>query len=243
MSKNLVISNYLNNVYQDWEASRDEFSRNVYLQNYWPIPFFGNPRTAIVATIGVNPSSGEFKPERNWAGVQNKGEWKKRLKNYFTNTPPPHKWFVSWRTGLKLLGVSYEDGTAAHFDVSYRPTRAMLTNPRTNRAEFRRMVEKDIAWFFKLLLLCPNLKLLLTFGPIVGKVRRPESLSSFLFAAAAGHGFRVLQDEADWKLWHETTGRAFLVHDADMPGEKYVTCRVMKNLHAHRYDLRRRLKG
>ena len=28
------------------------------------------------------------------------------------------------------------------------------------------MVERDAAWFFKLLLLCPNLQLLLTFGPM-----------------------------------------------------------------------------
>ena len=38
---------------------------------------------------------------------------------------------------------------------------AMLKNPRTDRMEFRRVV-------FKPLLLCPKLKLLLTFGPIIG---------------------------------------------------------------------------
>jgi hypothetical protein len=66
----------------------------------------------------------------------------------------------------------------------------MLTNPRTDRAEFRRMVERDAAWFFKLLLLCSNLKLLLTFGPIIGEDCRPESLVGFLFAAAARSRFQ-----------------------------------------------------
>ncbi len=60
----------------------------------------------------------------------------------------------------------------------------MFTNPRPHRAEFRRMVERDAAWFFRLLLLYPSLKLLLTFGPIVGEDCQPESLFSFLFAAA-----------------------------------------------------------
>jgi hypothetical protein len=100
------------------------------------------------------------------------------------------------------------------------------------------MVERDAAWFFKLLLLCPNLRLLLTFGPIIGTDRQPECLHGFLFAAAPAHGFRVYQDDAGWQLWHEPTRKVFLVHDADMPGEKCITCRVVKNLYAHRDELR-----
>jgi hypothetical protein len=213
MDMALDISNYLNEVYNDWEASRHKFLNNIYLQTYWPIPFFGNPRTAIVATVGVNPSSGEFKPERNWAAVQIKGDWKKRLKNYFINATPPHKWFDSWRKSLKFLDVSYEGGTAAHFDVSYRPSRAMLKNPRTNPEEFRRMVERDVVWFFRLLPLCPNLRLLLTFGPIVRKNGSTESLAQFLRNNAPKNGFTVSQDSKFWTLKHLDTGKRVCVHE------------------------------
>jgi len=57
MPDNLDISNYLTEVYDDWQSSRDEFPNNTYPRDQWPIPFFGNPTKAIVATVGVNPSS------------------------------------------------------------------------------------------------------------------------------------------------------------------------------------------
>jgi hypothetical protein len=124
------ISDYLNAVHQDWQDSLGCFSKNVYLTHYRPIPFFGNPATALVATVGVNPSSGEFSPDRNWTEAKTNKNWKLRLKNYFDQKMPPHEWFCPWRIGLKLLGISYEAGTAAHFDVSYRPTSAMLKTRR-----------------------------------------------------------------------------------------------------------------
>ena len=238
MDDKLAISKYLSQVLRDWQDSRELFPKNVCPTDHWPIPFFGNPTKAVIATVGVNPSSDEFAPDRRWGGVKRPADWKRRLRDYFTNDVPAHEWFEPWRIGLGLLGVSYKQRTAAHFDVSYPPATAMLTNPRTDREEFRRMVERDAAWFFKLLLLCPNLKLLLTFGPVVGKDRQPESLFGFLFSAAPGHGFRVFQDETGWQVWHEPSRRVLPVHDADTPGEKCVTCRVVKNLHAHRHELR-----
>jgi hypothetical protein len=96
-----------------------------------PIPFFGNPATAVAATVGVNPSSGEFQPNRNWNTVQNAADWKRRLKNDFNHSTPPYDWFAPWRTGLALLDLDYENGSAAHFDVSYRPTKAMPKNRAT----------------------------------------------------------------------------------------------------------------
>mgnify|MGYP003338783539 CR=1 FL=1 len=186
----------------------------------------------------VNPSSGEFAPDRRWGAVDAPGKWKQRLRDYFKDSVPTHDWFAPWCIGLELLGISYPSGTAAHFDVSYRPTKAMFRNPNIDHSEFRRMVERDVAWFFKLLLLCPNLKLLLTFGPIVGANYRSENLFGFLFAAAPRYGFRMLQDESGWQLWHEPTRKVFLVHDADKPDEKCVTCRVVKNIHTFRDQLR-----
>jgi hypothetical protein len=195
MSGEWAISNYLTEVHADWLDSRDAFPNNVYLKPYWPIPFFGNPRTALVATVGVNPSSGEFAPSRNWAEVESIKEWKLRLKNYFTaKETPAHEWFGPWREGLALLECSYEKATAVHLDVSYRPTKAMLRNPKTDRREFRHMVERDVAWLFRLLPLCPKLQGLLIYGPIVRHSGTKESLATFVRKSAPGNGFSVLPD-------------------------------------------------
>ena len=239
MSSSPVISRFLDQIQRDWEATKTHFPRNTYPFEQWPIPFFGNPATATVATVGVNPSSGEFDQVRDWASVTAKRQWKERLRDYFRHKVPPHEWFEPWRTGLAVLGLSYEDGSAVHLDLSYRATLAMPKNPRLDRAEFHRMIAHDADHFFRLLLLCPNLRLLLTFGPIPPeKPGPPEGLFGFLFTAAQKRGFRSIKDQDFWKLWHEPTGRSFVVHDADTPAEKCVTCRVVKNLFENRDELR-----
>ncbi len=241
MPDKLAISKHLSEVLQDWRESRVAFPANSNPGSHWPIPFFGNPATAIVATVGVNPSSGEFRPNRNWNAVQNGADWKRRLKNYFSQSTPPHEWFAPWRVGLALLGLDYENGSAAHFDVSYRPTKAMLKNRTTNAREFRRMVERDVAWFFRLLPLCSNLRLLLVFGPIIRANGSTESLAQFLKNNAPQNGFKVSQDGEFWSFRHLDSGKTICVHEVSTPGEKCITCRVVKNLHAHRHELRRRL--
>ena len=158
MKGNLDISNYLNDVLQDWEESWDDFPNNTYPRDQWPIPFFGNPDKAVVATVGVNPSSLEFANARKWNLVKHKAEWQLRLEHYFDGDFAPDDWFGPWRAGLAELNISYESGTAAHFDVSYRSTTAMFRNEETDPREFRRMVEKDVKWLYCLLPRCPNLR-------------------------------------------------------------------------------------
>jgi hypothetical protein len=113
------ISRFLDQVHRDWQATRGQFPNNTYPPSQWPIPFFGNPATAQVATIGVNPSSDEFDEQRGWASVTTTRQWKLRLRDYFRHPVPPHEWFEPWRTGLAVLGLSYEDGSAVHLDLSY----------------------------------------------------------------------------------------------------------------------------
>jgi hypothetical protein len=236
------ISRFLDQVRSDWRNSKDQFPHNTTPKSQKPIPFFGNPDTALVATIGVNPSSEEFQESRGWAKVTTVGQWKSRLYSYFNHQVPPHEWFDPWRIGLALLGLSYEDGSAVHLDLSYRATTAMLKNRATDHAEFRRMLQHDADHFFRLLLLCTNLRLLLALGPIPPqKPSQSERLFGYLFAAAASRGFRQYKDEDSWKLWHEPTGRVYVVHDADTPGEKCTTCRVVKNLLKNRDTLRSHL--
>jgi len=131
-----MISEYLTTVLRDWRGSANDFPKNRIENARWPIPFFGNPAKALIATVGVNPSSTEFEFSRGWADVKTPSDWKRRLRDYFNHKTPPHDWFEPWRRGLELLGMSYEQGTAAHFDVSYRTTTAMLTNKATDRPEF-----------------------------------------------------------------------------------------------------------
>lgn len=238
------ISQFLDQVRSDWKNSKDQFPKNTTPKSQKPIPFFGSPDTAIVATVGVNPSSNEFEESRGWAEATTLAQWKSRLYGYFNHQVPADDWFDPWRIGLALLGVSYEHGTAAHLDVSYRSTTAMLKNPRTDPDEFRRMVEQDAALFFQLLPLCPNLRVLLTFGPMVGETRgRLEGLLGFLFTIAPKHGFKTLKDQGLWKLWHEPTNRVFVVHDADTRTDKCITCRVVKNLFENRDALRASLSS
>jgi hypothetical protein len=230
----MSISEYLNAVLRDWQVSQDYFPRNRIANANWPIPFFGNPAKALVATVGVNPASGEFEPSRGWAMVYTASAWKERLRDYFKINVPPHIWFDPWRTGLKLLAISYEDRTAAHFDVSYRTTTAMLKNEATDRLEFGRMVNRDVEWLFRLLPLCANLRLLLTFGPILRPDGTKANLTHFLKKHAPHHGFIVLQNG---HLQHAATRRVFFIHEADTYGEPSVTCRVVKNLTTHRGQL------
>lgn len=232
------ISIYLDDIYKDWQSSLTLFSRNIFLRYYWPVPFFGNPASAVVATVGVNPSSGEFSSNRNWTEVNSRKDWKLRLKHYFNFSIQPHQWFDHWRIGLKLLEISYEAGTAAHFDVSYRPTKAMLKNKATNAAEFRQMVERDVACFFRLLLLCPNLRLLLVYGPIVRANGSAEGLMHFLLNKAPLHGFKVAQVGKYWSFKHAETGKIIHVHEVSMPGEKCITCQIVKNLYKNCDELR-----
>ena len=117
----------------------------------------------------------------------------------------------------------------------------MLKNKTTDAREFRQMVERDVAWFFRLLPLCPNLRLLLVFGPIVRADGSKESLARFLINITSQNGFKVSTDGGFWSFKHLDTGKAICVHEVSMPGEKCITCRVVKNLDIHRHELRRRL--
>jgi len=236
-----AISTFLTHVHMDWQDSRDAFPKNVYPTHHWPIPFFGNPATARVATVGVNPSSAEFEPQRQWDEVETPKQWKLRLKNYFIATPPAHDWFGPWRDGLGLIEVSYEAGSAAHLDVSYRPTKAMLRNPSTDRREFRHMVERDVAWLFRLLPLCPKLRGLLVYGPVVRHNGQTESLAAFVRKSAPRHGFRVLPDGG---LCLEAEGqprRAWFLHEVASTDMGTVTERVVADLTQHQTTLRRKI--
>jgi hypothetical protein len=67
-----------------------------------PIPFFGNLESAEVLTIGVNPSSTEFEPWRDWPEQRMTSEdLSNRLLDYFRRPhPKPHPWFADIEEAL-----------------------------------------------------------------------------------------------------------------------------------------------
>jgi len=208
MSQN-AISQYLDEILKDWRGSRSLFLRNDIKSDYWPIPFFGNPIKAKIATIAVNPSSTEFRKVRCWAEVRTDQQWKERLWRYFKHSISPHPWFDPQEQRLAEEFRSYRQGSAFHLDISYRPTIAMLRNPATDRREFVQMIERDVVWMFKLLPLCPKLRELRAIGPILLRNEKIGRVIDFVAEKAPAHGFDVSRVQGGCLLSHRETGRKF----------------------------------
>jgi hypothetical protein len=152
-----------------------------------PIPFFGDVLNARVLTVGVNPSSTEFDPSREWQKAVRVAIWQERMLNYFRpSAHRAHKWFETWSICLDLLSLSYAGGEAAHVDVSPRPTTPMLDGG-TDKAKFRAMVEHDVKWFFEILDKLPQIQLLLVAGPIPRANGRKQQLADFIREHSTRH--------------------------------------------------------
>ncbi len=149
-----------------------------------PIPFFGDVEHARVLTVGVNPSAHEFVKKRHWPEEMTITELTSRLQNYFLPGPvPPHKWFSTWSQALVPLGVSYQSG-AAHLDLSPRAT-ASMSSSSTDQEKFAEMIEQDAQWFFKLIPMCSEARLLIFAGCVT-----KWYMNDFVECIAAYHGFQ-----------------------------------------------------
>jgi GNAT superfamily N-acetyltransferase len=126
-----------------------------------PIPYFGDPGTAVIGTIGVNPSDGEFRG-RGWPGTLDSAALEDRLTSYFKAETPQHPWFRGWERVLNLLGHSYIRD-AVHLDLSPRATVRMS---EADPALFRQMVAHDMNWFLSCLEVSPHLKCLMMAGGV-----------------------------------------------------------------------------
>jgi hypothetical protein len=151
-----------------------------------PIPFFGNIKTAKALTVGVNPSSGEFK-NRGWSEELSDEELADRLLNYFSlKSYPPHRWFDDWEAALNVLNLSYKRGEAAHLDISPRATTPM--SQISDQVKFLDMVRSDAEWFFRSLSLSKDTKLLM----MAGSVTKNYYLVELLKEIAGNYGFKLL---------------------------------------------------
>jgi hypothetical protein len=187
----LVLTAWLRALAGEIQRTKPDYPLNVV--HGCPIPFFGNVLQARVLTVGVNPSSMEFSGSRDWRQPLEIPDWQKRLLSYF-NWPavPAHDWFDTFSICVELLGTSYAAGSAAHLDISPRPTTAMIKNAKTNQREFRAMVEHDVKWFFDLLGKLPQVQLLLVAGPIPRANGGKQQLADFIRGQAGSH-------RAEWR--------------------------------------------
>ncbi|MCX7046257.1 MAG: hypothetical protein NTX50_12320 [Candidatus Sumerlaeota bacterium] len=121
-----------------------------------PIPYFGDINNAEIITIGANPSDKEF-VARGWPVPPNipytNAALANRLRNYFSQEPGPSpRYFNPWIAGLDTIGAAYRPienrRTAAHLDISPRPTIAMR---RCLAEQFIEMGQNDIRWLFRIL--------------------------------------------------------------------------------------------
>jgi hypothetical protein len=99
-----------------------------------PIPFFGPLEHARILTVGLNPSSDEFAPWRNWDDPRWGRELTWRMHNYFRLVRPrPHPWFAPLQEALFILNCPYKLA-AAHVDISpwasFSPRYLQQTNPQ-----------------------------------------------------------------------------------------------------------------
>jgi hypothetical protein len=176
------IQNYLQDVINDMEASQPHYQKLLWdgVKTY-PIPFFGDVKGARVLTVGVNPSTTEF-VNRNWPQVLTASELNDRLQKYFLpGLVAQHGWFRAWSKALAQIGVSYQDG-AAHLDLSPRATVSMRT---ADQKLFAEMVEQDAQWFFRLIPLCSEARLLIFSGCVT-----KWYINKFMERIAPKYGFQ-----------------------------------------------------
>ena len=142
-----------------------------------PIPYWGDPKTAICATFGVNPSAEEFTQGRWPQSTLTVTQLHYRLVHYFNNPlVPPHRWFNGYETALNILSHSYRTDTV-HLDLSPRATIAMS---KVDRPLFLSMVSEDLKWFLSALALCTNVKSAIMSGSVTNAHYFDEFLRKYL---------------------------------------------------------------
>ncbi|MBA2633770.1 MAG: hypothetical protein H0U86_12370 [Chloroflexi bacterium] len=132
-----------------------------------PVLFFGDPATARIATVGLNPSDQEYtdgngelltRSRQRFATLDSFGaihrsdlndgqcdeaiQW---MREYFDPGKPVYRWFGPLQRVVDGLGASLSDGTAAHLDLVQEatdPTWSALG--RIDGTEQRRLLEQDL---------------------------------------------------------------------------------------------------
>jgi hypothetical protein len=88
---------------------------------------------------------------------------------------------------VNILKCSYQKGEVAHLDISSRDTIPM--GQAHNQDKFMEMVKNDIGWFFRILPLCKNAKLLM----MAGSVTKKYYINELIQEHAGEYGFDLLK--------------------------------------------------
>lgn len=175
-----ALSAALEELLREEETANSIYEANLHAnKKTYPIPFFGDPESARIVTIGVNPSATEFVKRRKWPKTMDVEDLESRLRLYFKLfSIPPHPWFTPYERTLNSLGCSYKTD-AAHLDLSPRATVSMCAVK--DRALFLDMVAKDTAkWFVTFLDFCSSARFLLMCGSVTNKYYIHEFLAKHL---------------------------------------------------------------
>lgn len=163
------------------------------------MPFFGNPRTAKLITVGLNPAISEFEEWRCWPQQMTSEDLLLRLTGYFASTRPrPHRWFAPIQEGLSLIGKSYGH-SAAHVDVSPWPTYSTKHLAKAGLAtQYHSMIENELqsGHLINLLKLAPKLQHVV----ILQNGWMPENLDGML-RGKLDAGLTVHVASCDWTRW------------------------------------------
>lgn len=158
-----------------------------------PIFFFGDPEGAAVATVGVNPSAGEFSKHRKWGPEYSVSLLLERCRNYFDKPAgvPPHPWFQVWEDFLDDIGVSYlTSPRAVHLDFSPRATRSMSSLQKESEQLmdlFLDLAESDLKYFVRQLRTYPSIRYLY----VAGSVTKKYYCIEFLEENSSNLGYRL----------------------------------------------------
>jgi hypothetical protein len=161
---------------------------------YPPIFFFGNPDGATAATIGVNPSAGEFLSQRKWGHKYDTVHpLLERCRKYFHKPAgvPPHPWFQVWEEFLAEIGVSYRvSPRAIHLDFSPRATRSISSLQKESEDLidlFSTLVAEDLKYLLKQLQAYPSIKHLY----LAGAVTKKHYCIEFLMKNALSYNYQL----------------------------------------------------
>ena len=223
----------------NWVAKTDSGFRPHYHPTFvtHPILFFGQIETARVLTVGANPSYKEFALARNWPSKILHADLENRCRKYFDlPTTEPHTWFAKWETALSEIGCSYENGTAAHIDLSPRATKAMRDiTPK----DFIKMLQHDIWSFQEILKFAEKAELLLIAGAITPRYYINEFLQMSLQGECRlENSFR--RDPGSGKTAFHTlvTGRRIPVFFCSVSPSARNSGFLIKRIHEHRDKLK-----
>lgn len=138
----------------------DLFPPNNLAPSLYPIPFFGDIRSADVLTVALNPAWKEFERSRGWLSNLDASALTTRILHYFDlPEPSPHPFFKRLLPACAQLGRSYRRGVA-HVDILSCPTQFPGGMGDAQRQQLNVLVDSAAARLQRVLNFCCAAKII-----------------------------------------------------------------------------------